>query len=114
MNAMPTSNAFMAIVNAKGNQPIKSPPLIAKPNNTAKIVWPAVMLANKRTANDTGLANWLTSSIGIISGSNQPGVPGGTRMPRNFPPWSTNPRTMLSPYTTSANTAVTINWLVTV
>ena len=49
--------SIIAIVNAKGNHPINNPPLIARPNKTPRITWPAVIFANSRTASEMGRAN---------------------------------------------------------
>src|SRR5438093_6591180 len=84
------------------------------PKRTARIVCPAVMLAKSRTASESGLANWLTSSIGTMRGISNTGVPAGIRIQRNLIPCITNPTTMLMLYTNNANAAVTTIWLVTV
>ena len=45
----------------------------------------------------TGSFGLYPSPFVLFRGSNQPGVPGGTRIPRNFIPCSENPKPRLSP-----------------
>ena len=72
------------------------------------------MLANKPHGERNRTSELADEFDGIIKGNNQPGVPGGTRIPRNFPPCKTKPMKRLSAYTMQANTAVTTIRLVTV
>ena len=76
----------MIIVNPNGNQPSHNGPVMANPNKTARTVCPAVILANKRTAREIGLASILIISIGTINGTIILGTPGGTRIPKKCTP----------------------------
>ena len=49
-------------------------------------VWPATMLANNRTPNETALAKYDTTSIKTNNGTNAKGVPAGTKKEKNLIP----------------------------
>ena len=111
---MAISNPLMIIVNPKGIQLTHSGDVIASPNNTARIVCPAVILANKRTASEIGRASILTISMGTINGIIILGTPGGTRMPKKPKPCLLNPITRVMIKMPQANAPVTTTWLVIV
>ncbi len=49
------------------------------------IIWPAVILANKRIIRANGFANIPISSTGTIMGRSQKGTPGVAKMCRQYP-----------------------------
>ena len=106
---MPTSNPFMAIVKANGNQPISNPPLMANPNKTPKMTWDRRSFANKpHRQRDRPEPAGLINSRNHQAGS-QPGVPGGTRMPRNLARREAkNPQHQTESIDSDRKTAVTI------
>ena len=82
MKAIAISSPLMMTVNPNGAQLIQPGAVIAKPNNTARTVCPAVMFAKSRTESDIGRAIILMISIGTMTGIIILGTPGGTRMDR--------------------------------
>lgn len=55
-------------------------------DNIFSNVWPATILANNRTPNDTDLAKYETNSINTNRGTKAKGVPTGIKKEKNFIP----------------------------
>ena len=74
------SKPVSATEKPSGNHPPNIPKLTTKPPKTFNIVWPAIILANKRTDRLTGLLKYEIISIIVIRGNKIAGTPLGTKM----------------------------------
>ena len=66
---MTISKPVSATMNTKGSQPAAMPSEITKPANTFNSVWPASMLAKRRTLSEIGRDRYEIISIGTSNGA---------------------------------------------
>jgi len=98
MKAIAISNPLNAMINDKGNNPIKKnkTPLAmiwyVKPLKIANSRWPAATFAVSLKPKETARAVYEINSINTNSGSNAKGVPAGTNNEKNSKPCFWNPR----------------------
>ncbi len=78
------------------------------------MVWPAIMLANRRTDRLTGRVRYDRISIGTSRTSSTLGTPCGTNNVRKCAPCRMTPSTVTRMNTVSASAKVTMMWLVKV
>src|SRR5690606_23809861 len=80
--------------------------------NTFSRMWPARMLAQRRTAWLSGREKNEITSMMITNQRMYQGTPDGANTLRNFKPFLAKPATMTVKNTNSASAAVTTIWLV--
>ena len=87
---------------------------ITKPAKTFIMVWPAIMLANKRIDKLIGRERYERTSIGTNTGAINIGIPEGKKKLKKCKPWRAIAITVTPRNTTRAIAKVTTMWLVKV
>lgn len=108
------SNPVNIIMNGIGSQPPTTPIIKTNPAITLSKTWPAIKLAASLIDRLTGLARKVKSSMTIINGASQAGVPAGRNNDKNFIPCLIKPEIVTTKKTKKARANVTMMWLVTV
>ncbi len=104
----------MGAMDSSDRTPPAAPSATTKPPNTASMVWPASMLANRRTERLMGRVRKEITSIGISRISIGHGALRHEQLEEADPVLRSKPTTITIRTTTSASAKVTVIWLVTV